>query len=161
LKKIFLASSSELREDREAFDLYFRQQNDRLRKVGLYLEIVRWENFLDAMSSTRMQNEYNEAIRKCDLFISLFKTKTGKYTEEEFNFAHQTFKNTGKPLIYTWFKQASVSTSSSHRDDLLSLWNFQKKLSDLGHYHTEYKSIEDLQKQFRDQLDKLRDAGLV
>jgi len=157
--RIFLASSSELREDRDAFDLYFRQQNDRLRKVGLYLEIVRWENFLDVMSSTRMQNEYNEAIRKCDLFISLFKTKTGKYTEEEFDVAHQTFKNTGKPLIYTWFKQASVSTSSSHRDDLLSLWNFQTKLSGLGHYHTEYKSIEDLQKQFRDQLDKLRDEG--
>ena len=67
----------------------------------------------------------------------------------------------GKPLIYTWFKQASLSTSASHRDDLLSLWNFQTKLSDLGHYHTEYKSIEDLQKQFRDQLDKLRDEGLV
>ncbi|ACF11461.1 conserved hypothetical protein [Chlorobaculum parvum NCIB 8327] len=98
-----------MREDRDAFDLYFRQQNDRLRKVGLYLEIVRWENFLDAMSSTRMQNEYNEAIRNCDLFVSLFKTKTGKYTEEEFDVAHQTFKDTGKPLIYTWFKDAYVS----------------------------------------------------
>jgi len=159
--RIFLASSSELREDRDAFDLYFRQQNDRLRKVGLYLEIVRWENFLDAMSSTRMQSEYNETIRKCDLFVSLFKTKTGKYTEEEFNVAHQTFKNTGKPLIYTWFKDAHVSTSSLNIDDLVSLTSFKKKLSDLGHYHTEYKSIEDLQKQFRAQIDKLRDNGLV
>ncbi|AOS83708.1 hypothetical protein BIU88_05825 [Chlorobaculum limnaeum] len=129
--------------------------------MGLYLEIVRRENFLDAMSSTRMQNEYNEAIRNCDLFVSLFKTKTGKYTEEEFDVAHQTFRDTGKPLIYTWFKQASVSTSATHREDLLSLWNFQKKLGDLGHYHTEYESIADLQKQFRDQLDKLSDEGRV
>ena len=113
------------------------------------------------MSSTRMQNEYNAAIRKCDLFISLFKTKTGKYTEEEFDAAHQTFKDTGKPLIYTWFKDAHVSTSSLNIDDLVSLTSFKKKLSDLGHYHTEYKSIEDLQKQFRDQIDKLRDEGLV
>ena len=44
--RIFLASSSELREDRDAFDLYFRQLNDELRREGLYLEIVRWENFL-------------------------------------------------------------------------------------------------------------------
>jgi internalin A len=29
--RIFLASSAELREDRDAFDLYFRQQNDQLR----------------------------------------------------------------------------------------------------------------------------------
>ena len=73
--RIFLASSSELREDRDAFDLYFRQQNDRLRKEGLYLEIVRWENFLDAMSSTSMQDEYNQAIQECDLFVSLFKNQ--------------------------------------------------------------------------------------
>ncbi|MEL6816403.1 MAG: COR domain-containing protein, partial [Cyanobacteria bacterium J06598_3] len=51
--RIFLASSAELREDRDAFDLYFRQQNDRLLKQGLYLKIVRWENFLDAMANTR------------------------------------------------------------------------------------------------------------
>ena len=61
--RIFLASSSELREDRDEFDLYFRQQNDQLRKQGLYLEIVRWENFLDAMSETRLQDEYNKAVR--------------------------------------------------------------------------------------------------
>jgi len=159
--RIFLASSSELREDRDSFDLYFRQQNDRLLKEGIYLKIVRWENFLDAMSNIRKQDDYNEKIRECDLFVSLFKTKTGKFTEEEFDVAHQTFKDTGKPLIYTWFKQASVSTTQSCRDDLLSLWNFQKKLGDLGHYHTEYESVADLQKQFRDQLDKLRDAGVL
>ncbi len=97
--RIFLASSSELRKDRDAFDLYFRQQNDRLRKQGLYLEIVRWEDFLDAMSYTQLQDEYNKEIRNCDMFVSLFKTKTGKYTEEEFDVAHETFKETGKPLI--------------------------------------------------------------
>src|SRR5262249_48003064 len=47
--KIFLASSAELRADRDEFDLYFRQWNDVLRQRGLYLQIIRWENFLDAM----------------------------------------------------------------------------------------------------------------
>ncbi len=36
--RIFLASSSELREDRDAFDLYFRQQNDRAVKEGVLFE---------------------------------------------------------------------------------------------------------------------------
>ncbi len=85
--KIFLASSSELKEDRDAFDLYFRQQNDVFRKQGLYLEIVRWENFLDAMSETRLQDEYNQEVKACDIFVSLFFTKTGKFTEEEFDTA--------------------------------------------------------------------------
>ena len=29
---------------------------------GIYLEIVRWENFLDAMSETRLQDEYNKEL---------------------------------------------------------------------------------------------------
>ena len=53
--RIFLASSAELRQDRDAFDLYCRQQNDRFRRTGRYLEVVRWENFLDAISETRLQ----------------------------------------------------------------------------------------------------------
>ena len=154
--RIFLASSAELREDRDAFDLYFRQQNDRLLEQGLYLKIVRWENFLDAMSD-RLQNEYNKAIRNCDIFVSLFKTKTGKYTEEEFDVAHQTFQETGKPMIYTYFRETNVSASASNRQALMSLWDFQDKLKKLKHFQTEYESIDGLQKHFRDQLDMLRD----
>jgi len=155
--RIFLASSAELREDRDAFDLYFRQQNDRLLKQGLYLKIVRWENFLDAMANTRLQDEYNTAIQNCDVFVSLFKTKTGKYTEEEFDVAHNTFQETNKPLIYTYFKKAEVSTSASNRKALMSLWDFQEKLGELGHFWAEYDSIEGLKRQFRDQLDQLQD----
>ena len=32
--RIFLASSEELKDDRDAFELYFRQQNDRFRQQG-------------------------------------------------------------------------------------------------------------------------------
>ena len=116
--RIFLASSAELREDRDGFDLYFRQQNDQLRKKGFYLEIVRWEIFLDAMSETRLQDEYNKAIRDCDVFVSLFFTKTGKFTDEEFDVAHRQFKNSGKPLIYTFFKNADIKTGSARKEDL-------------------------------------------
>lgn len=152
--KIFLASSSELRNDREAFDLYFRQKNDVYRNKGVYLEIVRWENFLDAMSNTRLQDEYNKAIQDCDIFVSLFKTKTGKYTEEEFDVALKQFKAAGKPLIYTFFRETEISVNAKNRAALNSLWDFQDKLKELGHFHTPYKNIEDLKLQFQDQLKK-------
>jgi hypothetical protein len=153
--RLFLASSSELESDRDAFDLYFRQRNDQLLGKGFYLEIVRWENFLDAMSDTRLQDEYNKAIRGCDIFVSLFFTKTGKFTEEEFDIAHRRFKSSGKPLIYTFFKNADIKTGSAPKEDLKSLWAFQDKLKELGHFHTVYDGIEHLKRQFRDQLDKL------
>lgn len=159
--RIFLASSSELKDDRDAFDLYFRQQNDRLRKEGFYLEIIRWENFLDGMSETRLQDDYNKKVRACNIFVSLFMTKTGKFTEEEFDVAHQTFKKTGKPLIYTYFKETNISSSGVNRDDMKSLWAFQEKLTKLGHYQTQYNGVEHLKRHFMDQLNKLRDEGLL
>jgi hypothetical protein len=156
--KIFLASSSELRQDRDNFELYFRQQNDMFRKQGIYLEIVRWENFLDAMSETRLQNEYNEAIRNCDIFVSLFFTRTGKYTEEEFNVAHRQFINHQKPLIYTFFNNGDVKMGTIG-DEVFSLLNFKKKLGELGHFYTGYNNIEHLERQFKDQLGKILADG--
>jgi len=75
------------------------------------LKIIRWEKFLDAMSETRLQDEYNQEVRKCDIFVSLFFTKTGKFTKEEFETAFEQFNKTGKPQIYTYFKKgAKVGT---------------------------------------------------
>jgi Leucine-rich repeat (LRR) protein len=159
--RIFLASSSELREDRDAFDLYFRQQTDRWIEKGIYLQIERWETFLDAMSETRKQDDYNEKVRSCDVFVSLFKTKTGKYTEEEFDVAHAAFQESGKPLIYTYFMQTDVPNDKALREALNSLWAFQDKLTDLGHYHSRYSSIEDLKLKFKDQLESLIDKGKI
>jgi internalin A len=153
--RIFLASSFEFSEDRDDFELYFRQQNDLLRKKGFYLEIVRWENFLDAVSKTRLQDEYNKAICECDIFLSLFFTRTGKYTEEEFDVAFREFKKKDRPRIFTYFKDASVNIRSLRQEDLNSLRAFQDKLKELGHFPTFYTSIEDLKLKFRGQLDKI------
>ncbi len=153
--KIFLASSAELREDRDAFELYFRQQNDRLRaEKGIYLKMVRWENFLDAMSETRLQDEYNREIYGCDIFVSLFFTKTGKFTEEEFDVAHRQFLETKKPQIFTFFKNGEVKMGSL-TEQVKTLLDFKDKLKNLGHFYTGYENIEDLKLRFRDQLDKL------
>jgi DNA mismatch repair ATPase MutS len=50
--RIFVASSAELAAHRDAVDLHVRQFNDRWLNHGLHLELVPWENFLDAMSAT-------------------------------------------------------------------------------------------------------------
>jgi hypothetical protein len=152
--RIFLASSAELRDDRDEFELYFREKNDQYLPEGYYLEVVRWEHFLDAMSETRMQDEYNAAVRDCDIFVSLFFTKTGKFTEEEFDTAHRHFKATGRPRIYTFFKNADLK-SGEITDEVMSLLKFKKKLQELEHFYTGYDNIEHLKRQFRDQLDIL------
>jgi hypothetical protein len=38
---------------------------------------------------------------------------------------------------------------------------FKKRLSEIGHFFTKYNSTEDLLFQFRKQLDRLEDKGLI
>jgi hypothetical protein len=113
------------------------------------------------MSETRLQDEYNEAVRDSDFFVSLFKTKTGKYTAEEFDIAHTAFRDSGKPRIYTYFMQANIPIDKRLQKDLNSRWDFEEKLKNLGDYPTYYTSIEDLKLQFQQQLDKLIEAGQI
>jgi hypothetical protein len=98
------------------------------------VNVLRRENFLDDMSETRLQDEYNKGIKECGVYLSLFKAQIGNFVEEELDLAHAGFKNTGKPLIYVYFLGAEVPGVESPIVDLNSLWSFQKRLSDLGHH---------------------------
>jgi hypothetical protein len=162
MKDIFLASSSELEGDRKDFEIFVNRKNkDWVASLGVFLNLVIWEDFLDAMSSTRLQDEYNKAIQKCDIFVVLLWTKVGKYTEEEFDRAYARFKAHGKPLIFTFFKDEAIDPENHAKSDLTSLWAFQNKLSEAGHFYTRYKSPEDLKLRFNSQLDKLAAAAFA
>jgi hypothetical protein len=160
-KKLFLASSSELKEDRKQFEIFINRKNKDWFDKGVFLELVIWEDFLDAVSQTRLQDEYNKAIRECDLFVMLFFTKVGKYTLEEYETAFGQFKATNRPFIFTYFRDAEISTGSANRKDLQSLWAFQERLGELGHFYTAYKNIDELKFKLDQQLDKLAAGGFI
>lgn len=152
--KIFIASSAELKADRDAFGLFIGIENKRRVKQDILLELVQWEDFLDAISDTRLQHEYNKAICECDIAVCLFFTKVGKYTEEEFDTAYQVFRNTGKPKIFTYFKDAPVNSGSITKE-INTLLSFKDKISELGHFYTSYTNIADLKLHFKYQLDEI------
>ncbi|MGF1535371.1 MAG: hypothetical protein ACFB4J_02635, partial [Elainellaceae cyanobacterium] len=153
--KIFLASSSELKGDREQFEIFINRKNKEYVKSGVFLELVLWEDFIDAMSQTRLQDEYNLAIAECDIFVSLFHSKVGQYTKEEFLKAYDTFKANNRPLVYTYFKKLVTEVTRSNRKHFESLFDFQDELSDKGHFYTTYADINDLKHQFSEQLIKI------
>lgn len=160
-RKIFLASSKELENDREKFENFINRKNKDWVKKGVFLELVIWEDFLDALSKTRLQDEYDKEIRKCDVFVMLFWTKVGKYTEEEFDTAVGQFKATERPFIFTYFKDAEPPSVTPNQDDLKSVSAFKKKLDELGHFYTRYKNTAELQLHFSQQLDKLVGNGFI
>lgn len=158
-RRIFLASSAELRTDRDAFRLFVGDLNKRWHERGIFLEVTVWEDFDDAMSPTRKQDDYNAALRECDLFVMLYWTKVGKYTREEFEAAHAQFKATRRPLVYTYCKDVAIPTSAVNRRDMNSLLDFKERLEALEHFPTSYDSVATLTRHFGEQLEKLALAG--
>jgi hypothetical protein len=161
--KIFLASSSELRADRDQFEILINRKNKHWHDRGVFLYLERWEDFVDALSKTRLQDEYNRTIKECDIFVVLFFTKVGPYTAEEFETAFGHFKATNKPVIYTYFKDAEITTGAASRikDDLQTLWAFQERLAALEHFQTVYENTDKLLFHFYEQLDKLAEKGTI
>jgi len=153
--RIFLASSSELEKDRKEIREFISVENDRLIDEGIYLKLIQWEYFLDAMSTTRLQDEYNKEVEKCDVFLGLFFTKVGMYTLEEFEKAYGQFIKTQRPKIFTYFKTSKVDIEKINQQDVTSKTEFQNRLKSLGHFPTKYKNISDLKFKLKAQLEKL------
>ncbi len=60
---IFLASSEELESERRVFENFIYQRCQSLYQDGKFIEVIAWENNIsNAMSQTRLQDKYNEAI---------------------------------------------------------------------------------------------------
>lgn len=97
---IFLASSNELEEDRNKFETLIYELNDSWQNRNVTFKVKRWESFINAMSQKGLQSEYNKAVKECDIFLMLFYTKVGRYTEEEFETAFKTFKEENRPYIF-------------------------------------------------------------
>jgi hypothetical protein len=47
IRKIFLASSSELQDDRREFEIYVYRKNRDCVRRGVFIEVIVWEYFLD------------------------------------------------------------------------------------------------------------------
>jgi hypothetical protein len=128
--------------------------NQQWRQRDIMFDLVVWENFIDAMSKEGLQKEYNKAVADCDMFVMMFFTKVGRYTLEEFEAAFADMKAGTGPRIYTYFRNDFI-LSGEIDESIKSLLDFKARLKQLEHFVTTYRSTEDLQYQFSQQLEKL------
>jgi len=103
--KIFLASSDELAEERIRFGNFIRKLNDMYEVRGYRIKLYMWEDLPSGDNGRPKQDEYNDKVRECDMFVGLFHTKAGKFTLEEYDTAKKTQEICGKPTLYVFCKE--------------------------------------------------------
>ena len=105
--KIFLASSNELKHEREQFEIEIYRKCKSWLNKGVFLSLDIWEDMSARMSKEGSQSEYNKYVKDADLFVFLAFSKVGMYTEEEFEKAFGEFQSKDKPFIFYLFQNAS------------------------------------------------------
>jgi tetratricopeptide (TPR) repeat protein len=154
--RLFIASSNELEADRKAFREYLSVLNEHLNKKGIHLDLKQWEYLPDQLSDQSKQDEYNAVLRECELMVCLFHTKAGKYTQEEFFMALNSFKERGKPRIFVYKKNCAEGEQEEE-----SLADFIGKLNRERKFPRAYNDFEHLKNLFRAQLDLLEGNGFL
>jgi len=149
--RIFLASSNELKRERELFEIEIYRKCKAWVGKGIFLHLDIWEDLSGRMSSTRSQDEYNKKIGEADVFVLLAYSKVGMYTAEEFGKAFGQFQKSAKPFIFTYFIAPKGETE-------LSLQAFKDQLKALGHFESHCSDFNDFWNQFNKELERLEDS---
>jgi hypothetical protein len=146
---LFLASSNELKLERERFELEIYRKCKSWYGRGVFLHLDVWEDLTARLAVEGSQSEYNKKVQAADLFILLAYTKVGMYTAEEFEKAFGQFQSKQKPFIFTYFKMPDGVVTDP------SLETFHQKLRELKHFYSSFKDTNDLWNQFNKELDRL------
>ena len=155
--KIFLASSEELENDRNAFGNLVRRLDSLYEPRGIRIELFEWEDYDAAWNNRRKQDEYNDQIKASDMFLALFHTKAGHFTVEEFNVATEEFRKHASPKVYVYCKDIRDG-----EQETAELKEFKRKLfEDMGHYWSRYNNRDSMQLHFVMQLQLVETSGYV
>ena len=146
--KVFLASGKEMKHDRNAFGNLIRKLDEIYEKRGTRIRLFEWEDVDSAYNGGRKQDEYNEHLRASDMFLALFHTYAGIFTQEEFNIAKDEREEKGTPKPYVYCRDLQEGEEEDQ-----TLKDFKKYLFEkLKYFFCSYNSEECLNLQFVMQL---------
>ncbi|MEL6971677.1 MAG: COR domain-containing protein [Bacteroidota bacterium] len=154
--RIFLASSSELAEERRAIKQMVNDQISHWIKDNCLVQVLSWENEQNPGDSIRSQNNYSLEVDECDLFVLLFYSKLGKYSAEELGRAEERFTTNGQPRILIFQKDVAPPQGITV-EELTSLRQFETDLRAKEHFPYQYKNVDNLLLQLQNKINALLD----
>ena len=129
--RVFLASPSDLHDERTAAPEVVTQANAMLREVDCILELCVWQDRSPGFG--RPQDQINEDVDRCDLFVGIVSHRwgspTGEYSsgfEEEFERAVSRRRESGSPEIFLYFKH--LDDPSDPGDQMRRVLAFRERI---------------------------------
>jgi len=145
--KIFIASSAEVKEERDKCILYLNQVNKS--RNHLHLEPIEWEydiahgSYPDFES---VQKAINPLLAESDICIFIFHSKIGKYTKEEFELANKLGIK-----LYPYFKVGFSPKNKEEINKYSELISFKESMNDTILYES-YESLPNFGELLKDNL---------
>ena len=145
LISIFIASSEELKPERDMLAIVANDLTTSLSKVGYFINAVRWEGLDASMPMEHKQKDYNDKLRQCDMCIVLYWTKFGMYTKSELDTAVNAMRRGENPRkVYIYFKNEDADHVITDE-----LRNFRDTMStEYGHFYTPFSNTDTLKAHF-------------
>lgn len=151
--KIFIASSSELHQERTQIIRTFNSINKY--NTHLKIEAVEWETDVESGSydKQRVQDEINPLMEDCRIVIVLFYSKIGKFTFEEYQLAVDS-----KKKVFLYFKKQYHPRSIDDIDAYRVLLQYKESLHKENRaIYKEYETINQFENFVIDDLNKFID----
>ena len=149
---VFLASSDELKNDRNSFHSLVASLDEIFEPRGYRIRCRRWEDFSAFCTGSRTQDDYNRIVRASDICICMFHRKAGEYTIEEFNQALDEYvKSQSHPKTFVYIR---ALIEGEMEDEALK--RFKEDLFDrVGHYWCNYATDDAMKLHFFMQLERI------
>ena len=163
--QIFVASPSDVQEERNALQSVVNEVNQNLAKgLGIILELVRWETHVTPGFGVDAQDVVNQDIGdNYDIFIGILWTRVGTPTTraesgtlEEFDRAYKRYKENPNALdLLIYFKETPVSISELDIDQITKIKTFRNSLGEKGGLYWTFDSLSDFEATLRAHLSNL------
>lgn len=119
---IFIASSSELEQERTALKDYINNLSNDLFEYDLHLKPELWELKTRAFEDKRKQDAFNRNLLDSEIAIFMFGKRIGESTKEEFDLAVRSRTELEKPKhVLAYFKNVIIESGASSATDIDNL----------------------------------------
>ena len=162
--KCFIASPSDVQEEREACDKVVESINRSLGdSLNVRLETLRWEKDAHAAIGTDSQAVINEQLHpeNADFFIGVFWTRFGtptsraeSGTEEEFERAYTQWQECRNNKIQFYFKDKDPPYNQLDGKQFEKVKAFREKIATCGCFYKTFTCKEEFSKMLTEALQK-------